>query len=484
MKNRIIVVLSTALLWGALASAEDCVTIRSAQPLHTRSGRTGNTFSIEVPVTSNPQVAGTLATSLGVSGADFLISFDIPADTLIQTQTDVKQLTVCLVVAAKPKLLRTTEITRSKPVATAVPGAASASSTGASTTGGNAASPQSATVGSADPAALDLSTPESPAFTVLGLTPETVVRPSSPGELASTLINGFDQNGNYQTGVAIDTTPYLLLAGGNITLAKYRESRMIQALSRLQFSVATTKGTSDSDKAVRASLGVRLTLWDRGDPRLDTELSNCMAQSLEMPPPLNPLSASTNVELLEQELELKAQACRTASQKRNWNKSSFVIAGAPAWISPDGLSKNFRLDGGGLWTSFAWGFENVPGLDRHAQLIFHARYRNNETVPDPRTQGAFLRQNSTTLGGRFRFGLPTLNGNFEGVYVNNRPTIRPRETYTRYTVGAEKRLANNLWLSVSFSRDAGRNLGDNNMTFFSNIKWNFLKAPKMQVAQQ
>src|SRR5918911_17393 len=41
----------------------------------------------------------------------------------------------------------------------------------------------------------DLGVPESPAFTVLGLNPQTVVRPTSPKEFATAFLNGLDEHG-------------------------------------------------------------------------------------------------------------------------------------------------------------------------------------------------------------------------------------------------------------------------------------------------
>jgi hypothetical protein len=105
-------------------------------------------------------------------------------------------------------------------------------------------------------ATLDLAVPESPAFTVLGLTPESVVRPTSPRELALSLLNGVDANNNFQAGVAVDTVPFTLLFGEGFTLGDYRRDPVERALARLQLSVATAKGTSEDDEAVRLGLGL------------------------------------------------------------------------------------------------------------------------------------------------------------------------------------------------------------------------------------
>src|ERR1051326_6742315 len=97
---------------------------------------------------------------------------------------------------------------------------------------------------------IDLSVPESPAFTVLGVTPQTVTRPASPRALATSLLNGVDPQGNFQTGLALDTVPYLLFMGNSITVNDYRNSTGTRFLSNTQVSFATTKGSSD-DKSLR-----------------------------------------------------------------------------------------------------------------------------------------------------------------------------------------------------------------------------------------
>lgn len=128
---------------------------------------------------------------------------------------------------------------------------------------------------------LDLSVPESPAFEVLGFTPERVTRPTSPRELAANLLNGVDESGNLQTGIAIDTTPYLLFKNHSdtdvLTLQAYRNDQLTRWAARTQFSLATTKGATNDDESVRLGVGLKTTLWDAGDPRLDDVFANCLA---------------------------------------------------------------------------------------------------------------------------------------------------------------------------------------------------------------
>ena len=52
----------------------------------------------------------------------------------------------------------------------------------------------------------DISIPDSPAFTILSITPQNVTNPTTVRDLATALINGVDRNGNFQSGVAIDAS--------------------------------------------------------------------------------------------------------------------------------------------------------------------------------------------------------------------------------------------------------------------------------------
>jgi hypothetical protein len=360
--------------------------------------------------------------------------------------------------------------------------------------------------GSGDPkdqplptANVDLSVPESPAFTVLDLTPETVVRPSSPRELASALLSGVDRNGNFQSGTALDFAPYLTLAGNQLTLRQYQDNYRLRLASRTQFSFATTKGASEDDKSLRLALGFRVTLWDRGDPHTDQVLMGCFRTVQKtfftnttppkvLPPELLPATATDDVKAASGQAwrdfaaksatanETRNQGneqCRADARKRNWNKSSWIVAFAPSWISTTGQTKNFKWNGGGFWTSVAYGFEGFPGLKEHSQLIFHARYRNKEQVPDPDNKGKFFSQNSLFLGARLRVGTENTTASFEGVFVRSHPEGKAFDNSARYSVGLERRVAENLWFALSFGGEGGKQDNKNKGFVMTSFKWGF-----------
>ena len=347
---------------------------------------------------------------------------------------------------------------------------------------------------------IDLAVPESPAFTVLGLTPQTVTRPASPRELATSLLNGVDQNGNFQSGLALDLAPYLVFAGDQLGLRDYQRNRVLRLLTRFQTSFATTKGASDNDKSTRLALGFHATLWDTGDPRLDNELLGCFARKLKVGPedilepiPMDnpapdatPKAKADYKEYLKQKKKYEeaneavgvenareAEECRKTSRAKNWNKSSWIIAAAPSWISTDGKTSNFRRNGGGVWSSLAYGFEGVPGLQSNSQLIFHVRYRNNEKVPDPDVEKSFLSQDSLFLASRLRIGTANSTASFEGVFIRSRNNKQPLDNSSRFSLGLERKVAENMWFNISFGGEQGRKDGRNNGFVLTSFKWGF-----------
>lgn len=349
---------------------------------------------------------------------------------------------------------------------------------------------------------IDLSVPESPAFTVLGLTPHTVTRPTSPRQLASSLLNGIDQRGNFQSGIALDFSPYLTYAGDHLTLQSYRQSYGLRLLTRMQISFATTKGASDDDKSLRLAAGFHLTLMDLGDPHSDAELMKCFADKLTLPlppktvPPIEPDSTAPQVEKVKYALQLKefndamakyedarkaasqknvvaAEQCREEARKRNWNRSSWIVAAAPTWISTTGETGDYGYDGGGVWSSIAYGFEHVPGLEKTSQLIFHARYRNKEIVPEPAMEGKFFRQDSFFLGGRLRAGTENSTASFEGVFQRQRRIGMQFENSSRLAFGIERKIAENIWFQLAFGGQNDTPDGKKKGFVLSTFKWGF-----------
>lgn len=331
---------------------------------------------------------------------------------------------------------------------------------------------------------IDLAVPESPAFTVLGVTPDTVVHPTTAREFATSFLNGVDMRGNFQTGLALDFVPYLTFFGDRTSLFSYRQSRMERLLARTQVSFASTKGGSDEDEAARIALGVRLTLWDRGDPRLDRILDECYAGAVNAPtvvalrrqPGETPEQTTLRETKRRAALAEAVKPCNDEARKRNWNASGWIVGLAPSWISETGKTSDFGWNGGGFWTSIAYGFENVSGLRDNSQFIFHARYRNNEIVADTANAGKFFSQDSFFLGGRLRVS-PGLAAksilSLEGTFIRSRRDKSAYDNASRFSFGFERRINDNIWFSLSMGGETGRADTSNQGFILSSFKWGF-----------
>jgi hypothetical protein len=329
---------------------------------------------------------------------------------------------------------------------------------------------------------LDLTVPDSPAFVILGLSPEKIVRPGAPRDLATTILNGVDQHGNFQSGLAVDFAPLFLFAGNDLKYVDYRDHKGTQIGGRTQVSFATTKGASETDKSVRAAVGLRSTLWDMGDPRLDQKLVDCL-DAIVVPAPAVALLTQDARTAWEAEqgkiLRPKVEACQSASANRRWNASSFAVGVAPSFQSPTGASDDFTYEGAAVWASFAYKLSTI------GQFVAQGRYRNNERVPDKNTKGSFFEQDSAGLGLRLILGEPVRAFVLESEIGRTSPTNAEATTSFTVSGGAQIKLSDDMWLSASVG-GALKGGGDEQRGMFvlSSLKWALSRQPSIKAPGQ
>lgn len=355
---------------------------------------------------------------------------------------------------------------------------------------------------------LDLAVPESPAFTALGLSPENVARPATPRQFAAAALTTLDRYGNFQAGVAIDSVPYLIIAGDALSLQEYQESpggfNWRRQLARTQLSIATTKGTSDADESVRLGLGLRITPWSKGDPRMDTEkdgLISCLkaaAGTLPEPPGTQEMTEGTDFSEVDDEDESTdapqnardayakqldaweagairaSEACLAPAEQRLSQASAWDVGAAPTWIQKGGTRSNLSWDGATFWSSFAWNFaESLPideqATSRRPQLIAHARFRLDEQVASPAAPAGFLEQNSLLVGTRLRWGGDQITFSFEASYLWQDPDIFGSTSAFVGGLHSDIRLYDQTWLSVALGGSAGG--GDERIVLGATLKW-------------
>lgn len=338
---------------------------------------------------------------------------------------------------------------------------------------------------------LDFSVPESPAFTMLGVTPQDVAKPPDAEGLGVALLNATDQNGVLQSGIAIDTNPYLVFRGPTLTIEDYQDKYWQQFLSRTKLSVATTKASGDA-KDTRGAAGLLFVPIDTADPRLDKKLGDCLttALSFEGPPvPPDPQNHASDVEPLDKTIQKKLLECHeefTKRKKTNWNASSWMIGIAAASVTDDGKVESLHGDGVGIWTSysrqFAFGRETqsqAPKSDvRRAQVIVHGRYRTSEKVK-PEGSDTEIDQDSMLLGARLRLGAPEFGGSVEVSHIRKEPDEGNADSHFRVLIGAERLIFGSTWLQIAVGRDVGREEGDD-LVIRSAFRWSFSQKRKFE----
>lgn len=330
---------------------------------------------------------------------------------------------------------------------------------------------------------VDFSIPESPGFTILGLNPQEVTRPATPREFATSIINSLDRNGNFQSGIALDTAPFQLLYP-KTKRKQYIENSVKGFFTRLawrtQFSLATVKGTTEDDKSARLGTGLNMTIFDLGDPTTDNTLAECQRKNNDFlrEEAYRALGFSGSDDervrdedvvratarmttLITEKYLMNFEKCADDAAKRNFGKSSFGIGTAASWISKDGTTSKFVDNGQAIWASLAYGFEGIDSLKCSdekiennercikPQLIFHFRRRVRETVPNPLVAGMFTTKDSNLFGMRLRVGVPKWSINFEGVYRGERYAGRTSSNNIQVSFGADRKLADNFYLNFS-----------------------------------
>lgn len=383
---------------------------------------------------------------------------------------------------------------------------------------------------------VDLAVPEVPAMAALDVTQETVIRPASAKELSMGLLDGVDANGNLQSGLALQTSPYLVFGGSGQKLAAYRDSYHRRFLARTNLSLATAKGSSDDDEAVRLGLGLSFTPWDRGDPRavhdidgrpdpvvcigksqsaindalldpgantavLESKVINAARQTRillekeEMPTQeeLNETVAERLAPLREAALQDRfqlAEQCREDFRRDSWNASAWTLGIAPTWTSSDGSLDNLEWSGAALYTTLSYGFEDIPEIEmlrKNSQLLLHARYRSDAVEADASAPGGYFEQDTLFLGGQLRVGvdfpsLERISGADasllgEVAYIEKDRVGGMDEESMRYSIGFQFKVTEGLYLNLSGGTEDS-DMADNDETFIGlRLSYSFSDNP-------
>ena len=381
--------------------------------------------------------------------------------------------------------------------------------------------------------AIDLSIPTQPAAHLLGIDPSGVKKPSNLRELLVTAINSADRQGNLQQGFGAAITGWRLWSFRGTVKEYERDWIKLDT----EFSVAAVKGATDVDPSAKLGIGVSMPIIDDTRPFRNlgevtsffTAVERCQSDDVtavlkderavlralekDVEPYASPLdnlgnaydvlthitekvdwlkdnpdrTKATPADIASLEIETAALWDRVGKlwiaerQKQlkqrtedRWNARALSLAAGLAWVSPTGLTDDFRSDRYGLW------LRGADPMGREGQFLYALSYRDRETVPDPNNEGQFLRQNAWFVGGRYLYGSATHGVSLEVSYSIENPEEGQSERVRTYLLGWEQRLTKDQWLQMSVGTEDDRSTGDQLLFGFS---YNIGLGNKAQIAR-
>ena len=246
-------------------------------------------------------------------------------------------------------------------------------------------------------------TPTSPAFTLLGVEPSAVERPSNPADLALAFSSRIRSISTVPEDFALEVSPFWLVGRPQLTWASDSSRGVWQSLVRTaSFSLATAEIGSRNAPVRGFSIGGRSSLLsgelsdvtraaiNRLEGLLEAEAAfgaRMMASRLQE---LNRMLLEKKI-TAEQHQQLMAELERATSQSREYRESSEVravqklmqqfasvrdgvfveVAGAAGWRYPDAIWAQGAFDRWGLWLTPSF-------IGKAASVVGVLRYLSND----------------------------------------------------------------------------------------------------------
>lgn len=319
----------------------------------------------------------------------------------------------------------------------------------------------------------DFSIPASPAAALLGISADKVQRPATIRELSAALVRGIGPDGKVQSAVALDIAPAFVLfprligagdvyapAGATSDSDGTWNQRALRMLARTTLSFGTTN--PDASGASRSAVGLRVGLYDSGDPGLYwSKVVNCVSQITGAIPagPTKPGDVAAPIAVDYSKCDPMKDAANNL-----WAKPSLYAGYGQSWYSKTGALTDRAPDVKQIWISGSAGWapdDKTPGQAddwRALGQIYFGRRLNDRTA-DPKNAGQLLREDASETILRVRAGKTNWHGFLE--YGRSRVSLGDATTRNlRHNVwGAEFMLdflgGKDNWLEIASVRKQG-----------------------------
>lgn len=304
---------------------------------------------------------------------------------------------------------------------------------------------------------LDYSVPESPAFKILGNSPDNILKPTSVKSAAFSIGNYFLTKGSIiPKNLAFEISPLLL--NGKASLNDYNKNKF---LYRLRFSL----GTSILDNGgYNIGEGLRFTIIDRTDLRdfksnpgftnllYDAATKNsqaidrAMAEYIKSHPAENltllgsgpekfekdPAFKKTILTLAQKYYDIgKISELRDSIRSLLWNAPIWEIAIATSQSSQDSLVKNLKFSKVGFWST-----AGIP-VGKKGQMLIGAKVEMVDSIKW---------QTNVSIGGRLYCGTNDIKGFLQAQY-----DYKNKGNNFTASLGGQFNISNGIWGEVSLN---------------------------------
>lgn len=345
--------------------------------------------------------------------------------------------------------------------------ASTSASVSAHTAAANAAQASSAFEAISDLQQADLSVPVSPVAAVLGISADKVQRPGSIRELVASVVQGLGKDGKPQKGLALDIAPLFIFAptwihagtdyapeGASSDWDGTPAQRLHRILARTVVSFGTTE--ADSTGATRTAVGLRVGLFDSGDPGLYwSGVVNCVGKvDLGLPPPPGapgqPLAP----------VEVNLDKCNPAPGLTG--RPSLYFGYGQSWYSKSGALTDHVPNVKQFWLSGSWGpvpskLGSDAGSSRFLGQLYLGR-RLDDRAQDPSNASLLVSQDTTEAVIRLRGGRSNWHAFIESGRSRARLGNATTENLRHVGIGAEFQLSwlgKDNWLELASVSDRG-----------------------------
>jgi len=237
---------------------------------------------------------------------------------------------------------------------------------------------------------VEIRTPTSPAFALLGITPSSIERPTTPHAFAAALLSASSgSNGVVPENLAIEVAPYWWYHHPDLDFMGYYDGNVYKNILRtLSLSIVTNSKKNEQTGKDDTSLGAGVRfqfLIGKPASGLEEELQKYKTAATELAG-LLPLGAGESLPDNPETRAIRARVAEQLNAVRNLDKKrvgfSLDFAAAFTKMHPESKWSNSKTDRVGAWLTPAYRFEAKNHILKDFTFVGVGRFIDDRTARD------------------------------------------------------------------------------------------------------